>query len=73
MFCLLTGRGRLGDEESGSKGGRRVGAGRLEPARVMGFMTGSVGSVEEPFLGEEARESIFVVEWILFLLYRLWS
>lgn len=38
----LAGRGRPGDEESGSKGGRRVGAGRFVPAVAAGG--GSVGS-----------------------------
>lgn len=39
--CRLTGRGSPGEEERGSKGGRRVGAGRLVPAAG----GGSVGSV----------------------------
>lgn len=36
--CLLSGRGKPGEEDSGSNGGRRLGAGRLTPA------TGRTGS-----------------------------
>jgi hypothetical protein len=50
VFWRLSGRGSPGDEESGSNGGRRDGAGRLEPAMEEdgerhGFGSGSCGSV----------------------------
>lgn len=45
VACRFAGRGRPGDEESGSKGGRRVGAGRFVPAVAAAAGGGSVGSV----------------------------
>lgn len=54
MACLLLGRGSPGEEESGSKGGRSEGAGRLVPAMLDGeepdATGGSVGSTSSMFL-----------------------
>jgi hypothetical protein len=59
-FCRFTGRGRFGgDEDSGSKGGSRDGAERLDPAMEQDFIVGRVGEAEMPFRGDEPRESIF--------------
>ena len=53
VFWRLEGRGRLGEEESGSNGGRSEGAERLVPAMLVveidGTMAGSVGSMEDCF------------------------
>lgn len=38
VFWRFSGRGRPGDEDSGSKGGSKDGAGRLEPARLIGVV-----------------------------------
>lgn len=59
VFWRLAGRGSPGEDERGSNGGRRHGAGRLEPAR--GFMTGRVGSAERRFVGEDCNESMVLV------------
>lgn len=59
----LAGRGRPGDEESGSKGGRSVGGGRLVPAA--GAAGGSVGSGrfggDESIASEVSRGELAVV------------
>lgn len=62
VFWRLAGRGRPGDEERGSKGGRRDGAGRLVPAMEGetedgGGMAGSVGSIDSCLCGEESMMS----------------
>lgn len=59
VFWRLTGRGSPGEDESGSKGGSRVGAGRLDPARDC-RIAGSVGSAEAclPRRGDDDIESM---------------
>lgn len=63
VFWRLTGRGSPGEDESGSKGGSRVGAGRLDPARDC-RIAGSVGSAEAclPRRGDDDIESM-VLWW----------
>lgn len=49
VACRFMGRGKPGDEESGSNGGSKVGAGRLTPA-----VDGSEGSAALLVEGEES-------------------
>ncbi len=49
--CLLDGRGRPGEEDSGSKGGSSDGAGRLMPAAIV---VGSRGGSEALLPSEES-------------------
>ena len=54
VACLLRGLGKPGEEDKGSKGGRREGAGRLTPAvdGSVGSATGSLPPGEESIIVE---------------------